>query len=170
METYEPLKAPEIRRDENGRFDRHGKTLVKTSKKTEPNKILANNRDENGYLQKGHSGLPGAGRPKGSLNRTTVQLKQAILDAAQAAGGEEGMTGYLQRLAIENSSAFSSLLKAVLPTTLAAETDGGAEAQITFTRIIVHPDGHREIEGVTPKALPAPPDASHMLPSSGDPI
>jgi hypothetical protein len=42
------------------------------------------------------------------------------------------------------------------------ESDGGAEAQITFTRIIVHADGHEEIEGVTP---PARPDSSPMLPS-----
>ena len=44
------------------------------------------------------------------------------------------------------------------PSQLAAapDLDGGAKTQITFTRIIVHADGHREIEGVTPKALPAP--------------
>jgi hypothetical protein len=28
--------------------------------------------------------------------------------------------------------------------------------KITFERVIVWPDGRREIEGVTPKALPAP--------------
>jgi hypothetical protein len=150
------LKKPDILRDENGRFDRHGKMLAKTSKKTKPNKILADNRDENGHLKKGHSGLPGAGRPPGSLNRTTVQLKQAILDAAEAAGGDEGMVGYLSRLAVENSSAFASLLKSVLPTTLTAESDGGQPVHLQFTRILVWPDGHKEIEGVTPKQLPAP--------------
>ena len=31
---------------------------------------------------------------------------------------------------------------------------------MTFERVIVWPDGHREIEGVTPKQLPAP--ASHV--------
>jgi hypothetical protein len=46
---------------------------------------------------------------------------------------------------------------AQLPTTLAAsESDGGAGVQMTFQRVIVWPDGHKEIEGVTPKALPAP--------------
>jgi hypothetical protein len=35
----------------------------------------------------------------------------------------------------------------MLPTTLTAESDGGAG---------VKNNGHREIEGVTPKALPAP--------------
>jgi hypothetical protein len=36
------------------------------------------------------------------------------------------------------------------------ETNGGKPAGISFERIIVWPDGHREIEGVTPKQLPAP--------------
>src|SRR6516162_9141063 len=52
-----------------------------------------------------------------------------------------------------------------LPTTLnTSDSDGGAETQITFTRIIVHPGGHREIEGATPKALPAPePDETKAI-------
>src|SRR6516165_10252500 len=153
MENNAPLKPPEFKRDEMGRFERPGKTLSKTAK---PNKKIEDNRDANGHLQKGHSGLPGAGRPPGSLNRTTVQLKQAILDAAEAAGGDEGMVGYLSRLAVENSSAFASLLKSVLPTTLTAESDGGQPVHLQFTRILVWPDGHKEIEGVTPKQLPAP--------------
>jgi hypothetical protein len=159
---HELLKKPEIQRDNLGRFDRHGKTLSKTAK---PNKKLEDNRDANGHLQKGHTGLPGAGRPPGSLNRTTVQLKQAILDAAEAAGGDEGMVGYLRRLAVENSSAFSSLLKSVLPTTLTAESDGGGiGVQLVFRREIVYPNGHVEVEGVTPKALPVPePDETKAI-------
>lgn len=34
-------------------------------------------RDRHGYLQKGHKGLPGAGRPKGSRNKSSADL-QAI--------------------------------------------------------------------------------------------
>jgi len=114
-------------------------------------------RNANGQFERGSKALAGAGRPPGSLNKTTTQLKEAILGALEAAGGKEGSVGYLRRLAIENSSAFASLLGKVLPTTLSApESDGGVGTQITFTRIIVHPDGHREIEGVTPKALPVP--------------
>jgi hypothetical protein len=53
-----------------------------------------------------------------------------------------------------------------LPTTLrASESDGGLATKLTFERVIVWPSGHREIEGVTPKSLPAP---SHALPNSGD--
>ena len=49
------------------------------------------------------------------------------------------------------------------PSTLAADkSSGGLGVRMTFERVIVWPDGHREIEGVTPKRL-APP--SHTLPS-----
>jgi hypothetical protein len=45
----------------------------------------------------------------------------------------------------------------VLPTTLqASESDGGPAAVTLFQRVIVMPDGHKYIEGVTPKQLPAP--------------
>jgi hypothetical protein len=36
------------------------------------------------------------------------------------------------------------------------ESDGGLGVKMVFERHIVWPDGHREIEGVTPKQLPAP--------------
>jgi hypothetical protein len=147
MEIDAPLKPPEFKRDEMGRFNRPGKTLSKTAKKRAIKK-----EEKTGAFKNTNLPGPGPGRPPGSLNKTTVQLKTAILNALDKAGGED----YLARLAVENSSAFASLLKSVLPTTLAAENDGGAETQITFTRIIVHPGGHREIEGVTPKQLPAP--------------
>ena len=148
METM--LKKPEIFRDSMGRFDRHGKTLAKTQKKTKP--VNKRNATGIGGFRPGQSGNP-SGRPKGAVNKTTKALKDMILGSLDRVGGEE----YLARLAIENSSAFASLLGKVLPTTLSAsDSDGGAETQITFTRIIVHPDGHREIEGVTPKSLPAP--------------
>jgi len=44
-----------------------------------------------------------------------------------------------------------------LPTTLAAdESSRGLGVKMTFERVIVWPDGRREIDGVTPKSLPAP--------------
>src|SRR5438552_5621196 len=84
-------------------------------------------RNANGQFERGSKALAGAGRPPGSLNKTTTQLKEAILGALEAAGGKEGGVGYLRRLAIENSSAFASLLGKILPSTLAAasESDGG---------------------------------------------
>ena len=121
-------------------------------------------RNANGQFERGSKALAGAGRPKGSKNRTTLQLKEAILNALDKVGGEQ----YLAKLAIENSSAFASLLGKILPHTLAptSESDGGGK--ITFERIICWPDGRREVEGVTPKSLP-PPDASNALPRPTDP-
>jgi hypothetical protein len=114
-------------------------------------------RNANGQFERGSRALAGAGRPPGSLNKTTTQLREAILGALEAAGGPEGSVGYLRRLAIGNSSAFASLLGKVLPTTLAAdESNGGLGVKMVFERHIVFPNGHREIEGVTPKRLPAP--------------
>ena len=77
-----------------------------------------------------------------------------LLNALEKAGGED----YLARLAIENSSAFSSLIGKIMPLQHAAasESDGGAKVELRFTREIVWPDGRREIQGVTPKQLPAP--------------
>jgi hypothetical protein len=41
-------------------------------------------------------------------------------------------------------------------TTLSAdESSGGASVKMTFERVLVDPDGRREVEGVTPRALPA---------------
>jgi hypothetical protein len=146
----EPLKPPEYKRNERGQFDRPGKTLAKTAKKTG----LINNPQ----LSKRGGARPGAGRPLGAKGKATIQLREAILAALDKVGGEN----YLARLAIENSSAFSSLLARVLPHTLApaSESDGGGA--MVFHRVIVWPDGRREVEGVTPKALPAPatPDPS----------
>jgi hypothetical protein len=155
MENNAPLKAPEYKRNELGQFDRPGKTLSKTAK---PNKKTENN------LQ----GRPGPGRPPGSLNRVTVALKEAILAAGEAAGGEGGLTAYLTRLAVENSSAYAGLLSKILPSTLAAsESDGGVGLEVRFVREIVYPDGRREIEGQTPKQIEH--KAFHMLPGLSDP-
>jgi hypothetical protein len=57
------------------------------------------------------------GRKKGTPNKTTALLKDAILKAAQKAGGDgdEGLAKYLQSQAIANPTAFLSLLGKVLP-------------------------------------------------------
>jgi hypothetical protein len=143
------LRKPEIKRDEMGRFEQHGAGLIKKHPTIKKPDIIKN--------PKGHGGLrAGAGRPRGSKNKISLALKEAILAALDKLGGDE----YLVRLGIENSSAFASLLAKVLPSTLTtSESDGGSKA-ITFTRIIVMPDGQRYVEGVTPKQLPAPAPAS----------
>ena len=171
MKIDVPLKPPEFKRDEMGRFDRRGGDLIK--------KRGVIKRNTEGQFEKGTHGGPraGAGRPPGSKNKTTLALREAILAALDKVGGSD----YLAKLAIENSSAFASLLARVLPHTLAADPDSGGGGPIEFRRIIVYPGGREEIEGVTPKQLPAPSSqalpksdqddvgASHALPRPTDP-
>ena len=70
-------------------------------------------------------GKPGPGRPKGTPNKTTALLKDAILLAAQRAGGgsDEGIANYLQQQAIANPGPFLSLLGKVLPMTVAGDAE-----------------------------------------------
>lgn len=58
------------------------------------------------------------GRKKGTPNKLTAPLREAILLAANGAH-KDGMVGYLQEQATKNPSAFLTLLGKVLPTTLA---------------------------------------------------
>jgi hypothetical protein len=146
MKIDVPLKRPEFKRDEMGRFERRGGDLIK--------KRGVIKRNTEGQFAKGTHGGPraGAGRPRGAKNKTTLQLREAVLAALDKVGGVD----YLAKLAIENSSAFASLLGKVLPMTHAAESHGGVSAQVIFKRVIVYPNGHEHVEGVTPKRLPAP--------------
>jgi hypothetical protein len=55
------------------------------------------------------------GRTKGVPNKTTALLKDAILRAAENAGGPEGLIGYLEIQAKLNPGPFMALLGKVLP-------------------------------------------------------
>ena len=57
------------------------------------------------------------GREKGTPNKITAALKDMILGALDAAGGQD----YLVRMAAEQPAAFMTLLGKVLPTTLAGD-------------------------------------------------
>jgi hypothetical protein len=61
------------------------------------------------------------GRQKGTLNKTSALLKDAVLEAADTAGGKEGLVGYLALQARENPVAFMGLLGKLVPSQLAAE-------------------------------------------------
>lgn len=80
-------------------------------------------------MTKGMGNLPGKGpgRPKGSKNKTTAALKEAILLAGEAVGGDgkgaRGLQGYLERVAQEDVKAFCGLLGKVLPMTVAGDPD-----------------------------------------------
>lgn len=80
-------------------------------------------------------GTPGPGRPKGSANKTTALLKDAILKAAENAGGDEGMVGYLTIQAKTNPQAFLPLLGKVLPMQLTGDEDNPLHV-VTAIRLV----------------------------------
>lgn len=59
----------------------------------------------------------GKGRPKGSVNKTTAQVKDMVLQALNGAGGVK----YLQRQADENPAAFMTLIGKVIPLQVAGD-------------------------------------------------
>lgn len=67
----------------------------------------------------GQFGAGNPGKPRGAKTRTTKVLREAILIAAERAGrngrGEDGLVGYLLRVAEEDVKAFAGLLGKVLP-------------------------------------------------------
>lgn len=72
----------------------------------------------------------GKGRVKGVPNRTTALLKDAILKAAEGAGGQDGMVGYLQKQASENPGPFMALLGKVLPMQVSGEDGGPVQIKV----------------------------------------
>lgn len=65
------------------------------------------------------------GRTKGTPNKTTALLKEAILRAATLTGydnhGKQGLVGYCRHLAENEPKAFAGLLGKVLPTQVTGE-------------------------------------------------
>lgn len=75
-------------------------------------------------------GNAGKGRPKGSPNKITSDLKRAILEAAEAAGAEGGTVGYLTTQATANPASFLALLGKVLPMQVTGEGGGPLVMQV----------------------------------------
>lgn len=83
----------------------------------------------------------GKGRPKGSPNKTTALLKDAILKAAEQAGnkvGNDGLVSYLEEQATENPGPFMNLLGKVLPMQVQG---GGQDGAITVQVLTGVPRG-----------------------------
>ena len=78
------------------------------------------------------------GRKRGTPNKISGALKEAILEAAEQAGGEHGTVGYLVVQAHANPTAFMSLLGKVLPMTI-ADTGQNGETKFVFEERIVYP-------------------------------
>lgn len=70
----------------------------------------------------------GKGRPKGSKNKTTANIKAAIEQAFDKAGGVD----YLVRLAAEDPRTFCGLVGKVIPTTIAGDQDNPVSFKVTL--------------------------------------
>jgi hypothetical protein len=79
------------------------------------------------------------GRPKGSVNKTTAMLKEAILGAATDTGsdgsGKDGLMGYCAFLAKSEPRAFAGLLGKVLPMQITGE-GGGPIRTVTKVELV----------------------------------
>lgn len=80
----------------------------------------------------------GPGRPPGSKNKLPVQLKEMILGALDAKGGQT----WLEEQMDANPSAFLTLIGKVLPTTI----QGGEGAQAGDVTLIIHAGPKKEGE------------------------
>lgn len=85
---------------------------------------------ETGKKPRVGDGTPGPGRTKGVPNKNTTALKDMILGALSAKGGQK----YLEKQADENPTAFMTLIGRVLPVTLQG---GGDDAPAI--RVVVVP-------------------------------
>ena len=84
-------------------------------------------------------GVKTGGRKKGTPNKTTAKVKDAIMEAFDKAGGVD----YLVGIAREDPKTFCSLLGRVLPSEVKAELTGADGAQLfpdTIRFEIVKPD------------------------------
>jgi hypothetical protein len=85
----------------------------------------------------GQGRLKTGGRQKGTLNKTSALLKDAVLEAADTAGGKTGLVRYLALQARENPVAFMGLLGKLVPSQIAAEV---TQSVATVTADIMTPD------------------------------
>jgi hypothetical protein len=70
------------------------------------------------------------GRKRGTPNKTTALLKDAILAAAELAGGEGGLTAYLKAQAAVNPGPFMALLGKVLPMQITGDKDSPLQVMV----------------------------------------
>lgn len=70
----------------------------------------------------------GPGRPKGSQNKLTREIKEAIVNAFEKVGSED----YLVRVAQEDPRTFCSLLGRALPLQVTGDAENPVEHKLTI--------------------------------------
>lgn len=80
---------------------------------------------------------PGPGRPKGSMNKVTADLKAMILGALEDAGGRDYLTE--RALDPKTQGAFIALVGKALPLTIKGPGGNGEHVFQTIVRQIVEP-------------------------------
>jgi hypothetical protein len=74
------------------------------------------------------------GRQKGTPNKVTRTLKEAILRALEEAGGEGGSVAYLRSQANLSPAAFMGLVGKVLPLTIKEQIEGHLTCSVNYRR------------------------------------
>ena len=91
-------------------------------------------------------GVKTGGRQKGTPNKVTTTLKEAILVAAENAG-DGSIAVYLEKQATKNPGPFMSLLGKVLPTVHGGDPESPIEHKHVIERIITDPRDSEVVEG-----------------------
>lgn len=101
-------------------------------------------------FKKGHEKI--AGREKGTQNKTTVLLKEAIITAAEYEGsdhkGKEGLIGFLRVLSRREPAVFGRLLEKLLPYQLTGKD--GSPMQV------VHNTKQELLDRMKERGMPVP--------------
>lgn len=71
---------------------------------------------------------PGAGRPKGSVDKGNALIREMIVDALDTVGGVE----YLAEIARSHPTAFLSLVGKVMPIQLTGDGGGPLQGHVTL--------------------------------------
>jgi hypothetical protein len=98
------------------------------------------------------------GREKGTKNKVSVLLKEAIMMAAEAEGldrkGKDGVVGFLRMLSRREPAVFGRLMEKLLPYQLTGKD--GSPMQV------VHSTKEQLLERMKERGLPVPPSLMDM--------
>jgi len=121
------------------------------------NKERVGRKTGNPALVKGGPTLPGAGRPSGSKNAASYELKEAMFRGMELAGkdgeGEGGVEGYFYFLAWKKPELFTRLLERLLPLTVALPKSSNNDPKPT---VVVYETRDDVLRRFQERGLPIP--------------